>query len=198
MNKRTKSNSIRIIAGSWRGRRVSVLDSEGLRPTTSRVRETLFNWLMHDVAGATCLDLFSGSGVLGFECLSRGAGFVDFVESDSAAAQNIQSNISLFLTGDEQSKVNVNRQDALRFLKEKKDKRYDIVFVDPPFQSSLAVQSLSLLSELGCLNDNALVYIEQDSNHDRLQAPKGWQLHREGQAGQSAYQLYVVPGDEQS
>jgi len=70
MNKRVKSNSIRIIAGVWRGRRLPVLDHQGLRPTTDRVRETVFNWLMHDVAGAQCLDLFAGSGALGFECLS--------------------------------------------------------------------------------------------------------------------------------
>lgn len=192
MNKRTKSNSIRIIAGSWRGRGVSVIDSEGLRPTTSRVRETLFNWLMHDVAGATCLDLFAGSGVLGFECLSRGASFVDFVETDSAVAMNIQQNVNLLLLDNVEPKARVNRQEALRFLKSGSQKRYDIVFIDPPFKSSLAAESISLLLEYGWLNEGALVYLEQDSHLAQAQAPEGWQLYREGKAGQSTYRLYTV------
>lgn len=200
MNKRTKSNSIRIIAGLWRGRRLPVLDSEGLRPTTDRVRETLFNWLMHDIAGATCLDLFAGSGALGLECLSRGASYVDFVEADQAVARNIQQNVNLLLpeanNKDEDSRAKINKQDALSFIKTVKDKRYDIVFIDPPFQSNLAAQSIALLQEQGCLNDGAFVYLEQDSHHEPVQTPQPWELYREGKAGQSTYRLYIATAAE--
>ena len=196
MNKRTKSNSIRIIAGQWRGRRLSVLDSDGLRPTTDRVRETLFNWLMHDVAGASCLDLFAGSGVLGVECLSRGASDVDFVESNKAAARNLQENLEVLLGGKVIEKANVNHQDAIDFLNSSSHKKYDIVFVDPPFQSTLAIDSIKLLSECNWLNENSLVYLEQDSHHEVLHVPESWELYRQGKAGQSAYFVYAVKGIE--
>ena len=198
MNKRAKSNSIRIIAGQWRGRRISVVDSDGLRPTTDRVRETLFNWLMHDLAGASCLDLFAGSGVLGFECLSRGASDVDFVEMDKVVARNVQQNLQEFLPNSDDEKANVNNQDAIKFLNSGNRKQYDIVFVDPPFQSTLALESLKLLSEGGWLNDNALVYLEIDSHNQAPKIPEGWELYRQGKAGQSAYYLYSIAGIEPS
>lgn len=197
MNKQAKSNSIRIIAGQWRGRRITVLDSDGLRPTTDRVRETLFNWLMHDVAGASCLDLFAGTGVLGFECLSRGASCIDFVEVDKAVAGNIQQNLHKLSPGGGLDKACINNKDAINFLNSNDHKQYDIVFVDPPFQSVLALDSLQLLSENNWLNNNALVYLEQDSHHEEPKIPEGWALYRQGKAGQSAFYVYSIAGIEQ-
>lgn len=190
MNKRTKSNSIRIIAGSWRGRRLPVLDSEGLRPTTDRVRETLFNWLMHDVSGANCLDLFAGSGVLGFECLSRGAQFVQFVEADREVARSVSKNLQSLLRDGEAKRANVVPSDALDFLKVNKGKRYDVVFIDPPFQSNLASQAIRMLVDNNWLNEHALVYLEQDSNQEADSVPEQWQVYRQGKAGQSRYTVY--------
>jgi 16S rRNA (guanine966-N2)-methyltransferase len=95
MSKRAKVNSVRVIAGRWRGRRLPVLNSDGLRPTTDRVRETVFNWLMHDMAGAHCLDLFAGTGALGFESLSRGADHLCFVEVNRRVADQLRQNIAL-------------------------------------------------------------------------------------------------------
>ena len=189
MNKRAKSNSIRIISGSWRGRRLPVLDSDGLRPTTDRVRETLFNWLMHDVNGANCLDLFAGSGALGLECLSRGAGFVQFVEANVKVAASLSTNLDTLLS--DKARADVNQQDALGFLKSNQGKRYVVVFLDPPFQSELAVQAIKLLLDNNWLGEKALVYLEQDSNLDVINVPEQWQVYRQGSAGQSRYTVYI-------
>ena len=192
MNKRVKSNSIRIIAGNWRGRRIPVLDHPGLRPTIDRVRETLFNWLMHDVAGANCLDLFAGSGVLGFECLSRGSNRVDFVESDAVVAANIERNIDLLKEGTRSVEATVNCQNALSFLKSSSHNRYDIVFLDPPFQSSFLPECVQLLLSNNWLNENALLYIEQKSANQALGMSEYFDIYRQGKAGQSAYFLYSL------
>ena len=189
MNKRAKLNSIRIISGSWRGRRLPVLDSDGLRPTTDRVRETLFNWLMHDVNGANCLDLFAGSGALGLECLSRGAEFVQFVEANAKVAASLSANLNTLLS--DKARADVSQQDALNFLKSNQGKRYDVVFLDPPFQSELAVQAIKLLLDNNWLGEKALVYLEQDSNLDVINVPEQWQVYRQGSAGQSRYTVYI-------
>ena len=190
MNKRVKSNSIRIIAGVWRGRRLPVLDHQGLRPTTDRVRETVFNWLMHDVAGAQCLDLFAGSGALGFECLSRGAKAVDFVETERSVTTTIGQNLELLLGDKSAEKAEIYNIDALRFLQKKAHKHYDIVFLDPPFQSSMLLKSLQLLLDFDWLSDNALVYLEHDSSDESMNMPEEFELYRQGKAGQSAYFIY--------
>jgi len=192
MNKRAKSNSIRIISGQWRGRRLPVLDHEGLRPTTDRVRETLFNWLMYDVSGANCLDLFAGSGALGVECLSRGAASVQFVESNSTVANSLAKNIEALSSGESGLKANVARANALEFLTNTPLVKYDLVFLDPPFKSDLLPQVINLLLENGWLNQEALVYLEQDSKQGTLEIPADWQIYRQGKAGQSAYFLYTT------
>ena len=187
MNKRAKSNSIRIIAGQWRGRRLPVLDSHGLRPTTDRVRETLFNWLMHDVPGAHCLDLFAGTGALGFECLSRGAASVQFVEADRRVAEQVQSNINLL---DARESAQVTNTSAAAFLTRPPSRPMDLVFLDPPFSAELLPEVIKLLTTNNWLADNAMVYVEQSSSD--LPLTVDWNLHRSGRAGQSAYCLYAV------
>jgi len=189
MKARTKTNSIRLIAGKWRGRRLPVLDHDGLRPTTDRVRETLFNWLMHDVAGARCLDAFSGSGALGLECLSRGAEHVTFVEADRKVAAQLQSNLSLL---DALPSADLITQSTVNVLRQRPSKAFDLVFLDPPFDSGLLAQVLPLLAENGWLAENALVYVEQASKQDPEVVPEPWQVYKEGKAGHCRYTLYSV------
>ncbi|MBL4674325.1 MAG: 16S rRNA (guanine(966)-N(2))-methyltransferase RsmD [Arenicella sp.] len=187
MKPRAKTNSIRIIAGQWRGRRLPVLDIDGLRPSTDRVRETLFNWLMHDIAGARCLDLFAGSGALGLECLSRGASSVVFVESDKRIASQLQQNLQILncLDGGE-----VIVQSAINFLRHPAATQFDLVFLDPPFDSDLLAQAMPLLVENGWLADGALVYVEQASKKDPEEPPQNWQDYKEGKAGYCRYTVY--------
>lgn len=189
MKARTKTNSIRLIAGKWRGRRLPVLDHDGLRPTTDRIRETLFNWLMHDIAGARCLDAFSGSGALGLECLSRGAEHVSFIEADRRVAAQLQSNLNLL---DVCKNAELITQNAINVLRRPPAKAFDLVFLDPPFDSTLLAQTLPLLVENGWLCDNALVYIEQASKQDPEPVPNSWQVYKEGKAGYCRYMLYSV------
>lgn len=190
MNKRTKSNSIRIIAGQWRGRKLSVLDADGLRPTTDRVRETLFNWLMYDVQGARCLDLYAGTGVLGLEALSRGAQFVQFIESQKPTANAIGQNLQVLNVTTEQSAVVYTS--AQQFLLNTPDQPYDLVFLDPPFGKGLLVEAIQVLSQEGWLNERAFVYIEQGAKEEIVEVPDNWQLYRQGKAGQSCFRLYSL------
>jgi len=172
MNKRAKSNSIRIIAGQWRGRKLNVVDADGLRPTTDRVRETLFNWLMYEVQDSRCLDLFAGTGVLGFEALSRGADFVQFVEMNKRAQVAITS--------------------AERFLQTAPKQPFKLVFLDPPFAEDLLLATMQALAQPGWLADDALIYLEQPAKQDPVAVPENWHLHREGKAGQARYGLYSL------
>lgn len=188
MNKRAKSNSIRIIGGQWRGRRLPVLDSDGLRPTTDRVRETLFNWLMHETRDAICLDAFAGSGAFGLECLSRGAQFVQFVESESAVASALKSNFTTLELAPE--RAGLADMSVIDFLSKPASKKFDLVFLDPPFKSSVLPKVVSLILENGWLSEDALIYIEQSSIGPEFVAPQTLQVYREGTAGQSLYRLY--------
>ncbi len=189
MKQRAKTNSIRIISGQWRGRRLPVLEVEGLRPTTDRVRETLFNWLMHEVSNSRCLDLFAGSGALGLECLSRGASHALFVELDRRAAAQLQQNIQA-LGCENSSEVSV--QSAINLLNSPAQHQYDLVFIDPPFDSSLLAKTMFLLEQNGWLAEDAMVYVEQASRKDPEVTPERWQKYKEGKAGYCRYTLYRV------
>lgn len=177
---------IRLIAGQWRGRKLPVRDVIGLRPTTDRVKETLFNWLAPHLAGSRCLDLFAGSGSLGFEALSRHAGHVMMVERDKGAAQQLLSNLQLL--GCQQARV--LQQDALQVLTGPADP-FDIVFLDPPFRQDLLPQVSALLEERGWLADEALIYLERENEGEPPRLPANWRRLKDKQAGQVCYQLYA-------
>lgn len=178
------SNQLRIIAGEWRGRRLSFPDSDGLRPTGDRVRETLFNWLQPYIPGARCLDLFAGSGALGLEALSRGAEEAVFVERARPAVQALEANLQKL-----QAKgAHVLQGDALRYLAGPA-RRFDVVFLDPPFGSDIIGDCCSRLEEGGWLSDGALIYLEHDAARPLPPLPAGWSLHRSGRAGQVAFHL---------
>ena len=190
MSKRERVNSIRIIAGQWRGRRVPVLNSQGLRPTADRVRETLFNWLMHDIAGARCIDLFAGTGVLGLECLSRGAEYVCFIESDHKVAAALANNLEHLQLEQVVGQVDIADEDAITYLSKTPPLPYDVVFLDPPFRTELLAAAIELLDQRDWLAAQAAVYVEQPSHQPSLSVPDTWQLSRQGKAGESRYLLY--------
>lgn len=191
MNKQRKQSakpnnkgSIRIIGGSHRGRKLPVLMAEGLRPTTDRVKETVFNWLMPFIQDSLCLDCFAGSGGLGFEALSRGASHVSFVELNKAAAQQLLENQRLLKSAN----ISIVNSDALSFI-EKNINKFDIVFIDPPFRKNLVEQTAKQLDQHS-LADNALIYVEMESEQNNQQLPMNWTLLKEKIAGQVAYRLY--------
>jgi 16S rRNA (guanine966-N2)-methyltransferase len=178
------SNTLRIIGGQWRGRKLRFDDGEGLRPTTDRVRETLFNWLQPLIQGAHCLDLFAGSGALGLEALSRGAAEVRFVERNPRAVRALQENLALL----QADNGRVQQGDALTYLRGPAQP-FDVVFLDPPFRQALLAPALQLLAEGGWLNPGARIYIELESELGEPVLPEGWELLRSKRAGQVAYHL---------
>jgi 16S rRNA (guanine966-N2)-methyltransferase len=150
------ARTLRIIGGTWRGRRLRFPPSPEIRPTPDRVRETLFNWLARRVPGARCLDLFAGSGALGLEALSRGAAHATFVERDPAAAREIRARLAEWHAHD----ALVEHADARSFLERTPAAPFDIVFLDPPFASTLLDETAARLEQGGWLSKDALVYIE--------------------------------------
>ena len=187
------AGQIRIIAGKHKGRKLPVLMAEGLRPTTDRVKETVFNWLMPYIHQANCLDCFAGSGSLGFEAMSRGATQVTLVELNRAAAKQLQANKDLIKADN----VTVHNNDALTFLKEGALKSsqaecdnqpFDLVFLDPPFRKQLVEQAAVLLNSYG-LADQALIYVEMEAESTQA-LPVNWQILKEKVTGQVVYRLY--------
>ncbi|MDE2451571.1 MAG: 16S rRNA (guanine(966)-N(2))-methyltransferase RsmD [Gammaproteobacteria bacterium] len=177
---------LRIIGGSWRGRRLRFPPSPEIRPTPDRIRETLFNWLAARVPGARCLDLFAGSGAIGLEALSRGAAHVTFVERDPAAAREIAARLEEWgaRTG------RVEQGDARRFLEATPAGPFDIVFLDPPFASPLLAETAERLERGGWLADDALVYIECPAAGASPPVPRRWKPLKAKQAGEVGYHLY--------
>lgn len=180
---------VRIIAGLWRGRKLPVLNAEGLRPTTDRMKETLFNWLMMDVPNARCLDCFAGSGSLGIEALSRQAQAVVFLEKFATAATQLKKNLASLKT----ENGTVIQTDSLQFLAQKNnDKPFDVVFIDPPFHQGLVPPILTALAHNGWLAENALLYVETEKNHLPLSLPAHWQIRKEKTAGQVVSRLVEI------
>ena len=181
-------NSVRIIGGGWRGRRVSFPDIPGLRPTPDRVRETLFNWLQHDIAGARCLDLFAGSGALGLEALSRGAKELVFVEQAVAASRALQEQLTR-LGG--ATKGRVVEMGAARFLRSS-PQAFDVVFLDPPFGRDALAEYVPMLDTGQWLKEGALVYLENQKTEGVPALPAHWELLKSKSAGEVGYHLARV------
>jgi 16S rRNA (guanine966-N2)-methyltransferase len=209
---KSKSSQVRIIGGIHRGRKLPVPEQPGLRPTGDRVRETLFNWLQPLLPGAACLDLFAGSGALGLEAASRGAGRVLMLEKSAQVARQLEESVALL--GLEQ--VRVEQADALARLQEPGQAfdivfldppfsegllplacqrlqgggdPFDILFLDPPFAEGLLPQACQLLQENGWLKPDARVYIEQDAAQMAPELPPEWRLLKEKKAGQVVFIL---------
>jgi 16S rRNA (guanine(966)-N(2))-methyltransferase RsmD len=169
-----KTNQVRIIGGQWRRRIVRFPDAPSLRPTPDRLRETLFNWLGQDLTGKVCLDLFAGSGALGFEAASRGAGQVVMVEHDVAVHRALLATQTALAAG----QVELHRTDAFGFLKTIA-RRYDIVFLDPPFRLGWLARLLPLLPVR--LGPEARVYLETE---EPVVMPEGFEVLKQTRAGQ--------------
>lgn len=184
------SSSVRIIGGEWRGRKLDFPAIEGLRPTPDRVRETLFNWLQSYLPGARCLDLFSGSGALGLEALSRGAASVTFIDQAPEVINQLRSNLNT-LKANNAELVLRSAPEWLEQCLPDEEVRYDLVFMDPPFRKGLTVSVCALLEQRQLLADEALIYIETEAELQLKQLPENWQLHREKQAGQVSYRLFL-------
>jgi 16S rRNA (guanine966-N2)-methyltransferase len=183
-----RRNRVRIIGGAWRSRLVEFPDRPGLRPTPDRVRETLFNWLGQDLTGKVCLDLFAGSGVLGFEAASRGARRVVMVERDAAAFAGLRETARVLAA----SQVQLVRSDALEFLKADAA-TYDVVFLDPPYAWPERERLLDRIQ--GHLGPGGLLYLETPAN---APLPPRWETVRQGRAGAVHYQLLRTKASEQS
>jgi len=170
---------VRIIGGEHRGRRIAVADRPGLRPTPDRVRETLFNWLGQRLDGLVCLDLFAGSGALGFEAASRGAARVVMVENDRTAFSSLE-NFRNLLNG---KNIDLRFEDAFEYLR-RSEQQFDVVFLDPPFgQNALATALERLPARLA---PGARVYVEAP---EPVELPAPWRELRAARAGQVSYQL---------
>lgn len=181
------SHKIRIIAGQWRSRQLSVAPIDHVRPTGNRIRETLFNWLQHDIPGAHCLDLFAGSGALGFEALSRGAASVVMIEEHPIAVEYLLRNAQQL----DARHLQIKNQNALIYLSTPPAVRFDIVFLDPPFSENLLETCLSKLNENQFLNAPAKIYLEYDKPLESIQLPPSFELIRHQKAGQVYYGLIV-------
>ena len=188
--------SLRIIGGEWRGRKIPFATVIGLRPTQDRVRETLFNWLSGTVAGARCLDLFAGTGALGLEALSRGAKHVTFVDLSNIATTSLKDNLKQLPLAVDQTTL-VEQKSSFDWLKNyqateafaEQGGQYHVVFLDPPFALALVPDILKALLTGNCLAHGAMIYVEQAQPLAELDLPSPWKLHRSKKAGQVYYGL---------
>ncbi|MGZ8097228.1 MAG: 16S rRNA (guanine(966)-N(2))-methyltransferase RsmD [Methylosarcina sp.] len=178
-------NKLRIIGGEWRSRCVRFVVTPGLRPTPARVRETLFNWVQSDIRGSRCLDLYAGSGALGFEAASRGAKLVTQVESSPQACRSLKDN-AVALAAEQ---IKIVQMDVMRFLAGDAE-AFDLVFLDPPFARHLAVPTCQWLEQKGWLKHHGKIYVESESHADLTGIPENWQLLKSKTAGEVGYRLF--------
>jgi 16S rRNA (guanine966-N2)-methyltransferase len=183
------ARELRIIGGRWRGRKLRFPPSDAIRPTPDRVRETLFNWLAAVIPDAACLDLFAGSGALGLEALSRGAGHVTFVEHDEAAVRELRARLAEWAA----SGAQVQRADALGYLRSAAPQPFGVVFLDPPFEAGLLAPAASLLAARGWLAPGALIYVESPARDELPALPPDWQPLKAKRAGEVGYHLFRHP-----
>ena len=183
-------SQVRIIGGQHRGRKLPFAELPGLRPTGDRIRETLFNWLQPVIEGARCLDLFAGSGALGIEAASRGAGEVVMVDTAGSVIRQLEKNRALLKL----DRLTIVRAEALQFL-EQPPSAFDVVFLDPPFSDDL-LQPICQRLDMGWLSDGARIYLEEDVSRPFPTLPSGWKWLREKTAGQVRYGLAqaTLPG----
>lgn len=187
MRKSGKSNRVRIISGDWRGRLLPVADVQGLRPSGDRCRETLFNWLQPWISGSDCADLFAGTGALGFEAASRGANSVFMIEKHPRAQAVLLDSIEQL----QAVQVTLHRGGAMSQLEYFKADSFDIVFVDPPFDSNLGGLVLERLDKAGCVRRGGFVYLESPAmDSSQARAPEGWSMWRDQTLGEVRMQLF--------
>ncbi len=183
---------LRIIGGKWRRREIVFDSRSDVRPTTDSARETLFNWLQMRIEGACCLDLFAGSGALGFEALSRGAAHVVFVDSSRRCIQQLERTAADLNA----ESFEIKCQDAAKFI-EQNDRQIDIVFVDPPFHCGLAARTVGLLVSSQCLTSDALIYVESEKSSGPDLKFQGWIEYRRLTTGSRVHQLLMADSESE-
>ena len=179
-------NKLKIIAGEWRSRQLTFADTPGLRPTPTRVRETLFNWLQYEVKASKCLDLYAGSGSLGFEAASRGAKSVVMVESNPQTCRLIKENI-IKLSADQ---IKIKQTNVFKFLAEDAT-QFNLVFLDPPFKKDLVQQSCHWLEDKNWLTPAAKIYVEAENKLLLNNMPSNWHCLKNKKAGEVEYYLFA-------
>ncbi|PWQ94780.1 16S rRNA (guanine(966)-N(2))-methyltransferase RsmD [Leucothrix arctica] len=175
-------NKLRIIGGEWRSRQLPFIDAPSLRPTPNRVRETLFNWLQGDIAGARCLDLFAGSGAIAFEALSRYAAEVVLVEMHKKAAKQLTENLSI-LEGESESRGLVVNQDALKYVASSPEP-FDVIFLDPPYRKNFLPTVLDQVNSLALLKPGGVIYLEHEREESFDWSDWGLEVIKQSKAGQ--------------
>jgi len=182
-----QDRTLRIIGGNWRGRKITFPEHDGIRPTGARIRETLFNWLIHDIRGAVCLDLFAGSGVLSIEALSRSANHATLIESNEAASSRISHNLAL-LDASPNSFDNI-KSNAMEWLSHC-DASFDLIFIDPPFGSDILPSVLALINTRQIARK--FVYLETPAELGTSDLPDQWKLYRQKHTGSVHYSLCII------
>jgi len=184
-SKSKKINQIRIIGGTMRGRKITFTDGEGLRPTLDQVRETLFNWLVADIHGAVCLDLYAGSGALGFEAISRGAKSVVMVDASSKVTDRLTENLQTLSINN----VKIFNRKAEKFL-EKNQQLFDLIFLDPPFEKGMLDSILNKIKPY--LSENALIYVEQENSNSTIEFSGEWKVIKSKKTNRFCYALITL------
>ena len=179
------ANKLRIIGGYWRSRCINFIDAPGLRPTPVRVRETAFNWLRNDIMASRCLDLYAGSGALGFEAASRGAKSVTQVENNPLACRALKEN-NVALGADQ---ITIIQSDVFNYLIAE-PQCFEVVFIDPPFAMGFVVKTCHLLEDRGWLSKHAKIYVEAEKSLILQGMPNNWQQLKNKIAGEVAYYLF--------
>lgn len=187
-----KNNSVRIVGGKWRGQRINFPPIKDIRPTPDRVKETLFNWLMHDITDADCLDAFAGSGALGVEALSRGAKHVTFIDQSAKVCQSLKAIMQKYELDFETALL--HQVKVTKWLKRLATKQFDIIFLDPPFFQHLVPECLELIDMHYWLKPGGLVYAEYESEL-LIQGllPEGWQCLKAKNSGDVGAALIQKP-----
>lgn len=183
-----KTSQVRIIGGKWRGRKITFPEQDMLRPTHDRIRETLFNWLADYLPGANCLDLFAGSGAIGFEAVSRGATTAVLVDYDENVIKHLQRNKKNLHA----ENVEVIRAAALEDRLELPVDQFDIVFLDPPFYHNMLQPSCQWLAEHHYVKSGSVVYLESEINYERLVLPDNWEVIKNKRTATVIYSLAEV------
>ncbi|MFI4954752.1 MAG: 16S rRNA (guanine(966)-N(2))-methyltransferase RsmD [Gammaproteobacteria bacterium] len=181
-----KPGRVRIIGGEWRSRVIPVPAGVELRPTTDRIRETLFNWLLPHIEEANCLDVCSGSGILAFEALSRGASHVTLIDNEFQVTKHLQQQAALFQT----TQLDIICADVVHWLSKPATTQFTIAFIDPPFASQLWVPICTYLENNGWLAPEALIYLEMPAQQ-KLELPHNWRPLKQKRAGNVNYELWT-------
>ena len=187
-NNSKNRGKVRITSGEWKNRNLEVPDIDGLRPTSERIRETLFNWLMSSIHNSVCLDLFAGSGSLGFEALSRGARHCTFVEKSKLAFRQIKTTRTILNAMNSEA----HNCDAIDFLSSVHNHNFNLVFLDPPFSNNYLISSIESIHEYQLVSSGGYIYIEFNKNNDLSDLPDNWSVIRKKIYGNVCFILIEV------